>query len=264
MSGVAVIRSAISGRAAAIALPTAAGELMVPDSPTPFVPPGVTGDGGLLVDDADVRRFPCGGQAVLGGGLAVGRVDDLLVERHADALRHSPADLPVDDGRVDQDTGVVDHPVPLDLDGAGPRVHRHGRGVRTGGVHVGGRVVGGLFLETGRDTVRQVPATPRRGREVGETDRGARHTLEPDGSVRDLQIVGRDLEVAGEPDAASVPVLDVHAPHLVPQHPQEARVVTGVVLLSHGRRDRRFVRVEHVAPVAGRPGPSRDGGRPRR
>jgi hypothetical protein len=45
VSGVAVIRSAISGSAAAIALPTAAGELMVPDSPTPFAPPGVTDDG---------------------------------------------------------------------------------------------------------------------------------------------------------------------------------------------------------------------------
>ncbi|MFC7103084.1 hypothetical protein ACFQQB_23160 [Nonomuraea rubra] len=45
MRGTSVIRSAISGRASATALAIAAGGPIVPDSPTPFMPPGVTGEG---------------------------------------------------------------------------------------------------------------------------------------------------------------------------------------------------------------------------
>ncbi len=81
--------------------------------------------------------------------LAVGVVDDALVERAADALGHAAADLSLHDGRVHHRAAVVLDHVAQELQISGRGIDLHDRGVAAAGERGMRRRVVAARLEAG-------------------------------------------------------------------------------------------------------------------
>ena len=105
---------------------------MAPPSPIPLAPPG-NGDG-VTTWPYSIRGASAavGQQVVQERGrqrVAVGVVDEMLVERAADALHDSAGDLPFDHHRIDHHAAVLAHDVAQDADLARARVDLDRAGV---------------------------------------------------------------------------------------------------------------------------------------
>ena len=99
----------VSASSTAEMIAAAAG--MVPTSPTPFTPSGLSGEGVSLIERRQHRQLGRGRQQVVreGGGerLAAVVVAHPFEQRVADPVRDAAMDLAVDDHRIDQVSGIL-------------------------------------------------------------------------------------------------------------------------------------------------------------
>ena len=113
---------------------TAGVEPIVPDSPMPFAPSGLSGVGVSVFARLEARQLGRARHRVVhevrGERVAVVVVDDLLVQRLRDALRDAAVLLAGDEQRVEDPPAVVDRDVTQQLDRAGLGVDLDDRDVR--------------------------------------------------------------------------------------------------------------------------------------
>ena len=115
--------------ASAMAFMIGAVPMIVPDSPTPFVPSGFSGEGAVHLGNRQRRHLRGARQRVVheraGGERAVGLVDHLLEHGLAEALRRAAPDLALDEQRVHHRAAIVDGDQALDVDVARVGVDAH-------------------------------------------------------------------------------------------------------------------------------------------
>ena len=113
--GMSMCRTPRCASASTTALCTAGVEPIVPDSPMPFAPSGLRGDGVSVFDRFEARELGRARHRVVGERrrerVAVGVVDVLLPQRLRDALRDAAVLLARDDQRVEDAAAVVDRDV---------------------------------------------------------------------------------------------------------------------------------------------------------
>src|SRR5882672_514158 len=103
--GSSLIRIPSGASASLTAFAMTAGTVIDEDSPSPFEPSGVRGDGDTMC-----------AMSICGASLAVLVVGELFVERAAEPVERAAVDLPRGDHGVDDRAGVVHGHVAEDLD----------------------------------------------------------------------------------------------------------------------------------------------------
>ena len=220
-----------SGFSASVTALTTAGEAaIVPASPTPLTPSRLTGDGRLGAVGLERRDLGRGGQRVVderaGDQLAVLVVDDLLVQRLADAVGHAAVHLAVDQHRVDGRAAVVDRHPALDLDLAGLHVHVDHARVRAEREHEVLRVVERGLLEARLDVGRQlVRRDVRSAGDLGHRHRLVGRAAHLELAVGQLDVLGRGLQQRGADLLGLVLHLLGGAAHRLAAHGERTRAV---------------------------------------